>query len=143
MTVGDLKITVVGPRKTELEALQKKWNAEIKPMLKKERSRGRLAEIAAYVDKSVHNLSSIVVLVESQGKRILLTGDGRGDHTLEGLKAAKLLKSGKLAVDVLKVPAPRQRAERGGGLLRDDRREALRRLRRREVRQSRRRHARR
>jgi beta-lactamase superfamily II metal-dependent hydrolase len=59
-----------------------------------------LAEMAAYLDKSVHNLSSIVVLVESQGKRILLTGDGRGDHTLEGLKAAKLLKSGKLRVDV-------------------------------------------
>jgi hypothetical protein len=60
--------------------------------------------VAAYVDKSVHNLSSIVVLVESQGKRILLTGDGRGDHTLEGLKAAKLLKGGKLRVDVLKLP---------------------------------------
>jgi hypothetical protein len=104
VTVGDLKVTVVGPRKTELEALQQKWNAEIKPMLKKERSRSRLAEIAAYVDKSVHNLSSIVVLVESQGKRLLLTGDGRGDHTLEGLRAAKLLKKGKLAVDVLKVP---------------------------------------
>jgi hypothetical protein len=104
VTVGDLELTVVGPRTTELEALQQKWNAEIKPVLKKERSRARLAEIAAYVDKSVHNLSSIVVLVESQGKRLLLTGDGRGDHTLEGLKAAKLLKKGKLAVDVLKVP---------------------------------------
>jgi hypothetical protein len=104
VTVGDLEITVVGPRKPELAALQAKWNTEIKPMLKKEKGRGRLAEIAAYVDKSVHNLSSIVMLVESQGKRILLTGDGRGDHTLEGLESAKLLKKGKLAVDVLKVP---------------------------------------
>ena len=104
VTVGDLKITVVAPRKAELVELQKKWNKEIKPLLKKERSRERLAEVAAYVDKSVHNLSSIVVLVESQGKRILLTGDGRGDHTLEGLKAAKLLKGGKLRVDVLKLP---------------------------------------
>ena len=104
VTVGDLKMTVVGPRKTELTALQQKWNTEIAPLLKKERSRGRLAEIAAYVDDSVHNLSSIVVLVESQRKRILLTGDGRGDHTLDGLKSAKLLKKGKLAVDVLKVP---------------------------------------
>jgi hypothetical protein len=104
VTVGDLKMTVVSPRKTELTALQKKWNTEIAPLLKKERSPGRLAEIAAYVDDSVHNLSSIVVLVESQGKRILLTGDGRGDHTLAGLKSAKLLKKGQLAVDVLKVP---------------------------------------
>jgi hypothetical protein len=104
VTVGDLRITVVAPRKAELADLQKKWNKEIKPLLKKERSRERLAEIAAYVDKSVHNLSSIVVLAESQGKRLLLTGDGRGDHTLEGLKAAKLLKKGKLRVDVLKLP---------------------------------------
>src|SRR6185436_4489252 len=82
-----------------------KWNKEIKPMLEKEKkSKGQLAEIAAYLDTSVHNLSSIVVLVESQGKRILLTGDGRGDHTLEGLKAAKLLKGGQLKVDVLKMP---------------------------------------
>ena len=104
VTVGDLRLTVVGPRKAELKALQAKWNTEIAPILKKERSRERLAEIAAYVDKSVHNLSSIVVLVASQGKRILLTGDGRGDHTLEGLKAAKLLTKGKLKVDVLKLP---------------------------------------
>jgi hypothetical protein len=104
VTVGDLKITVLAPRKAELEALQKKWNKEIKPLLKKERSRQGLAQVAAYVDDSVHNLSSIVVLVESQGKRILLTGDGRGDHTLDGLKTAKLLKGGKLRVDVLKLP---------------------------------------
>jgi hypothetical protein len=104
VTVGDLRITVIAPRKTELLALQKKWNKEIRPLLKKETSRARLAEIAAYVDTSVHNLSSIVLLVESQGKRILLTGDGRGDHTLDGLKASRLLKKGELTVDVLKLP---------------------------------------
>lgn len=104
VTVGDLQITVVAPNKDNLMALQEKWNKEIKPLLKKERSRERLAEIAAYVDTSVHNLSSIVVLVQSQGKRILLTGDGRGDHTLDGLRAANLVRNGKLEVDVLKVP---------------------------------------
>jgi hypothetical protein len=102
--IGDLAITVVGPDKTNLLALQKKWDKEIKPLLKKEKSKKALAEIAAYVDESVHNLSSIVVLVEAQKKRLLLTGDGRGDHTLEGLKATGLLKNGKLTVDVLKVP---------------------------------------
>jgi hypothetical protein len=104
VTIGDLKITVVGPNKQNLAALQKKWDKEIKPMLKKEQNKKTLAEIAAYVDESVHNLSSIIVLVESQGRRILLTGDGRGDHTLEGLKAGKLLRNGKLKIDVLKVP---------------------------------------
>ena len=104
VAVGDLQITVVGPDKANLLALQEKWDKEIKPLLKKERSAGKLAEIAAYVDKSVHNLSSIVMLVESQGKRILLTGDGRGDHTLAGLEAAKLLTNSTLRVDILKVP---------------------------------------
>jgi hypothetical protein len=42
----------------------------------------------------------------SRGRsRLLLTGDGRGDHTLEGLKSAGLLdQSGKLHLDVLKCP---------------------------------------
>jgi hypothetical protein len=102
--VGDVTITVVGPIKETVEALQEKWNKEIKPLLAKERSRERLAEIAAYVDTSVHNLSSIVVLGESQGRRMLLTGDGRGDHTLTGLRLAGLLQDGRLDVDVLKVP---------------------------------------
>ena len=103
VTVGDLTFTVVGPTRDNLVALRKKWDKEIKPLLKASKPAAR-AEIAAYVDKSVHNLSSIVLLVETQGKRLLLTGDGRGDHTLEGLEAAKLLKKGKLGVDVLKVP---------------------------------------
>lgn len=104
VTVGDLAIRVLGPTKDNLVALQEKWDKEIKPLLKKEQDRKALAEIAGYVDESVHNLSSIVLLVESQGKRILLTGDARGDHTLDGLAAAKLLKNGTLAVDLLKVP---------------------------------------
>jgi hypothetical protein len=104
VTIGDLKITIVAPDRDKLDALREKWDKEIKPMLKKEKTRKNIAEIAAYVDKAVHNLSSIVVLIESQGKKMLFTGDGRGDHTIAGLKAAKLLKNGKLKVDVLKVP---------------------------------------
>jgi glyoxylase-like metal-dependent hydrolase (beta-lactamase superfamily II) len=104
VTVGDLTITVVGPNRKSLLALQTKWDREIKPLLKRERDREAAAEVATFVDTAVHNLSSIVALVESQKKRILLTGDGRGDHTLEGLAGAKLLKDGTLRVDVLKVP---------------------------------------
>jgi hypothetical protein len=102
--VGDLTITVVGPNKDNLIALQDKWDKEIKPLLKGAKTKEASAEIAAYVDRSVHNLSSIVVLVESQGKRLLFTGDGRGDHTLGGLGAAGLLKDGEIRIDVLKVP---------------------------------------
>ena len=57
------------------------------------------------MDRSVYNLASIVVLVEADGKRILLTGDGRGDHTLEGLEKAKLMDAkGRIELDVLKMP---------------------------------------
>ena len=62
------------------------------------------AVLAAYADKSVPNLSSIVCLVEMEGKTILLTGDARGDYILDGLKKAKILKNETMKVDVLKVP---------------------------------------
>lgn len=101
--IGDLTLTVVAPDRERLEKLQADWDEKIKPILKKEKA--HKAEIAGFVDTSVYNLSSIVVLVESGGKRILLTGDGRGDHTLEGLEAAGLLdQHGKMHVDILKCP---------------------------------------
>jgi hypothetical protein len=98
-----LNFTVVGPAKPELEALFKKHEAWLKELEKE----GKTPEevLAAYVDKSVTNLSSIVVLAEAGGKRILLTGDARGDKILEGLERAHLLKAGDTThVDVLKVP---------------------------------------
>src|SRR5262249_2988390 len=59
----------------------------------------------AFVDKSVANLSSIVVLAEANNKRILLTGDARGDKVMEGLELVGLLpKNGNMHVDILKVP---------------------------------------
>jgi len=99
--IGNLTLTVIAPDKERLAALQTDWDKKIKPILKKE---GKKAQIAEFVDGSVYNLSSIVVLVESDGKRILLTGDGRGDHTLDGLKKANLVKNGKVHVDILKCP---------------------------------------
>ena len=102
--LGNLTLTVVAPSKANLLALQDDWDKKIKPMLQREKDQGARAEIASYVDKSVYNLSSIVVLVEGDGKRILLTGDGRGDHTIAGLRAAGLLADGKIEIDVLKMP---------------------------------------
>ena len=55
-------------------------------------------------DQAVANLSSIVMLIEVFGRKILLTGDQRGDHVLDGLIKTKKAKGGKLHVDVLKVP---------------------------------------
>ena len=63
------------------------------------------AQAAEYLDESVYNLSSIVVLARSGGKTMLLTGDARGDYILESLEAVGLLKQEKsMSVDVLKMP---------------------------------------
>jgi hypothetical protein len=99
-----LQFTVAGPMLPEIKALQKahdKWLAERKKNKKKDAG----AALAAYVDKSVPNLSSIVVLAEAGGKRMLLTGDARGDKILKGLESVGLLKKGgTMHVDLLKVP---------------------------------------
>lgn len=101
----DLKFTVLGPMKPELEALQVKHDKWLEDLKKKGKSPA--AGLAAYVDKSVPNLSSIVVLAEAGGKRMLLTGDARGDKILEGLQLAGRLAPGtdsKIEIDLLKVP---------------------------------------
>ncbi len=101
--LGNLKLTVVAPSEKNLLALQKDWNEHVKKILEKEEK--ARAEAAAFVDRSVYNLSSIVVLVEADGKRLLLTGDGRGDHTLKGLEEAGLMDGeGRIELDILKMP---------------------------------------
>ena len=105
VTLGEaLKITVIGPMLPELEALQAahdKWLRERETEKKKEAA----AALAAFIDKSVPNLSSIVVLAQQGGKKMLLTGDARGDRILAGMELVGLLEpGGKTHVDVLKVP---------------------------------------
>jgi beta-lactamase superfamily II metal-dependent hydrolase len=101
---GGLGITIVGPMQAELKALQEahdKWLREQKEGKKKSPE----AMLAAFVDKSVPNLSSIVLLAEMGGKSMLLTGDARGDKILAGLELAGLLDpGGKRKIDLLKVP---------------------------------------
>ena len=87
---------MLGPQKSQLDKLKQDWHARVK--------NANDATVAAYLDGSVYNLSSIVVLAEMNDKRILLTGDARGDNILEGLENAKLLVNGKIHVDVLKMP---------------------------------------
>ena len=105
LNVADHGLTfrVIGPMQPEIDALREmhdKWLAE-----QEKTGRKGAAALAAYADKSVPNLSSIVVLAELGGKRILLTGDARGDKILKGLEFSKVIPSkGKLHVDILKVP---------------------------------------
>jgi hypothetical protein len=104
LDVGNgLSFTVAGPMLKELQKLQ----ADHQTWLINLQKEGKTAEdvLSAYVDESVPNLSSIVVLVEFGGKQILLTGDARGDKVLQGLEFVGLVEEvGKLKVDVLKVP---------------------------------------
>jgi hypothetical protein len=98
--VPGLTFTVLAPSSERLEKLQKKWE-------KWEQDHPRAdAEAAANLDRSVFNLSSIVVLAQANGRSLLLTGDAGSDDVLEGLKLAGLLADGgpPLTVDVLKLP---------------------------------------
>lgn len=99
----DLVFRIVGPLQPELRKLFEKHQDWLKQQQNKPKSAG--AALAAYVDRSVPNLSSIVVLATCGKKTILLTGDARGDKILEGLETSGVVpKGGTVHVDVLKVP---------------------------------------
>jgi beta-lactamase superfamily II metal-dependent hydrolase len=98
----NLRLQVVGPTQKNLDRLRKDWLAWI------EKHEDEVAsddvQIMANSDRSVPNLSSIVLLAEAHGKSILLTGDGRSDHLLDGLEeAGRLDADGNLHVDILKL----------------------------------------
>ena len=100
-----LAFTVLGPMKREIEALRKKHDEWLREL--KDKGKSPLEALAAYIDKSVPNLSSLVLLAEGGGKRMLLTGDARGDKIIAGLQLVGLLAPGDdsaMHVDLLKVP---------------------------------------
>jgi hypothetical protein len=100
--LGGVKLTILAPSTGRLQDLEKKWDEFVKARAAKEAEKA--AEAAAYLDRSVFNLSSIVAVAEAGGRTILLTGDARGDDILKGLKAEGLLKRNKVHFDVLKLP---------------------------------------
>lgn len=104
---GNVKLTVIAPDFERVKKLQEAWDKALKKA-KKAKTKSAAAEAlaaAAKLDESPTNLSSIVVLAECNKKTMLLTGDARGDHILDGLKAAKRLDSkGRIHVNILKLP---------------------------------------
>jgi hypothetical protein len=98
-----LRFTVIGPLPAEVKQFQQKHQAWLKQSKSKDLMPTELFSL--YLDTSILNLSSIVVLVEVNKKRILLTGDASGEAILQGLEFVGLVKKGrKIHVDVLKVP---------------------------------------
>ncbi len=97
-----LTLTVAGPMQDELVELQESHDAFLE---QHKDDRATKKALASFTDTSVANLSSLVVLAEGGNKRMLLTGDARGDKILEGLELAGLLeRDGAMHVDILKVP---------------------------------------
>ena len=100
-----LAFTLAGPMKSQVEALRKKHDEWLRRL--KSEGKSPAEALAAYLDKSVPNLSSLVLLAEADGKRMLLTGDARGDKIIEGLQLVGLLGAdgdSTMHVDLLKVP---------------------------------------
>jgi ribonuclease BN (tRNA processing enzyme) len=96
--IDNLGVRILGPTRQNLVKLCKSWQK----WLEKTRSR---TFAATEVDKSIPNLSSIVILAEADEKKILLTGDGVGDDLLENVRQMGLLAdNGRLHVDIMKVP---------------------------------------
>jgi hypothetical protein len=100
----NLKFYILGPSQKNLEKLRKIWDSWV-------RSHTQVGvtpkdyEALQILDASITNLSSIMFMVESEGKKLLFTGDGLGRDVLEVLSEKKMLNSeGRLHVDILKVP---------------------------------------
>lgn len=98
---GGLRMTVVGPSKDDIEALRRHWMREVDGDLN---ANHQVVHAAASLDRSVPNLASLVFLLEHQRRRVLFTGDARGDRVVEQLEELGLLTRGKIEVDALKVP---------------------------------------
>jgi beta-lactamase superfamily II metal-dependent hydrolase len=102
VTFGEIEVQILGPSQKRLQDLRKKWTDYLKAHQAKDKD--AIAKSAAYVDRSVYNLSSIIAMVRQGSKQVLFTGDARGDDIISGLTEANLLRNGKIHVDVLKVP---------------------------------------
>jgi hypothetical protein len=99
-----LTFTVAGPMREEVLKLHRDHEAFLKKQTEEKKTK---AALASFTDESVANLSSIVVLAEVDGKKMLLTGDARGDKILKGLELVRLLEAdgqSKMHVDIFKMP---------------------------------------
>ena len=128
ITIGSMKLTVLGPTGENLKELRKEWKDWLdkhQPQLESIRTKaaqddlllgtadvsgilsGLALQAATFGDpKSVTppNLASLTLFVKEGNQTILLTGDARGDQIIDGLEKTGLMPaSGKLHVDVLKV----------------------------------------
>lgn len=102
--IGGATLQMLGPSQKNVELLRKLWNDWVVKDKKKKVTYEQYTELVA-IDSSVSNLSSIMFLMEYDGKKAIFTGDGLGSNIIEMLSLKGMLnKDGKIHVDVLKVP---------------------------------------
>jgi beta-lactamase superfamily II metal-dependent hydrolase len=126
--VGSMHFTLLGPTADDLEKLKEGWNNWLRSPEGKKKLKGLRAKVKEQIDEfsagaltdqpfllrdwegvegykgvTVPNLASLMFMVEEDGKRLLLTGDGQQDYILAGLERTKFLGDRGLHVDVLKV----------------------------------------
>jgi hypothetical protein len=95
------KLLILAPRSEEIARMRDEWSRQLEHL---KQGKTHSAAVAAYVDQSPTNLSSIVCLAQQGERKMLLTGDARGDLVLQALDSAGVSKQGSLHVDILKLP---------------------------------------
>ena len=102
--VGEYEVPDSRPYTKKLDRLKKIWDEWERQHLQGEITIDDYKALQV-LDSSITNLSSIMFLVEFEGKRMLFTGHGLGSDIVESLSQSGLLDSqGKVHVDILKVP---------------------------------------
>ena len=98
-------VTIIGPMQDRIDKLRAEWvKALQKPT--KEARQSALQELFLpdkALDKAVPNLSSLVVLVQVGGRKLLLTGDANGKHIVSAWRELEL-GAGPVKIDLLKMP---------------------------------------
>lgn len=103
--IDGAQVTILGPLQDRLDNLRDEW---AKALSKPDKA-GRQAALqslflpASKQDKSVPNLSSIVVLVEIGNRKLLLTGDAHGDDVVTAWQELEM-GTQPVKIDLLKMP---------------------------------------
>jgi len=98
-------LTIIGPMQDRVDKLRLEWAKALSKPTKAARQ-AALQDLFLpdkFLDKSVPNLSSIVVLVEVEGRRLLLTGDANGKDVVAAWDELGL-GAGPVEIDLLKMP---------------------------------------
>jgi beta-lactamase superfamily II metal-dependent hydrolase len=125
---GDLSVTVLGPTRERLGALVPVWKEEVenalrtgrleraseglapglerfgpreKPALETDVDLNALADSATTPDSNQANGTSIVLLIEYKGRRVLLAADAFGDDLVDALNASNI---NRIKIDAIKTP---------------------------------------